>query len=410
MARSTVFRYKGKQQDPQQIGNNLKVDAVLTGTMDQQQDHLVINAELVKVADGSQIWGQQFSRNLSDLVAVQSEISSQIADQLKVRLTGEQKKQLAKPATENSEAYRLYLQGRYQWNKRSKEGFLKAIEYFNQAIEKDPTYALAYSGLAEVYGTDSSPFSTDVKIARGKAAALKALELNPNLAEAENSLGAAYWTEWNWDATQKAMKRAIELNPNYPTAHQWYGEFLAQCGKFEQARNELKRARELDPLSIVIISSSGLLEFLARNYAKAEEWQRRALDMDPNFPIAREGFMQSLEQQHKIEELFRYIENANPDEQTRKDVAEARQAYKEGGEKAALQLKLKFVLARDTDPFDIAVAYAQVNENDKAIDYLQKAFASRDSQVQIINVDPRFDNVRNDPRFQEMVRKLNLPK
>lgn len=410
MARSTVFRYKGKQQDPQQIGDNLKVDAVLTGTMNQQQDHLVINAELVKVADGSQLWGQQFNRNLSDLVAMQSDISNQIADQLKLRLTGEQRKQLSKQSTENSEAYRLYLLGRYQWNKRSKEGFLKAIEYFNQAIEKDPTYALAYSGLAEVYGTDSAPFSTEVKIARGKAAALKAIELNPNLAEAQNSLGAAYWGEWNWEGTEKAMRRAIELNPNYPTAHQWYGEFLAQCGKFEQARNEMKRARELDPLSLIIIASSGMVEFFARDYSKAEEYERRVLDMDPNFAIARQGFMQTMVKQRKFEELFQYIENSSPDEQTRKDVAEARQAYKEGGEKGLSQFNLKMILARDPNVIDIAVAYAEADQTDKAIEYLQKAFDIRDSNVQIIAIDPRFDNIRNDPRFQEMVRKLNLPK
>lgn len=407
MARSTVFRFKGKQQDPQQIGDNLKVDAVLTGTMDQQQNRLLINTELVKVSDGSQLWGQQFSRNLSDLLAVQNEISSQIAEQLKVRLSGEQKKQLIKQSTDNSEAYRLYLQGRYQWNKRSKEGYLKAIEYFNEAIEKDPTYALAYTGLAEAYVTDTSPFPLDVKLARGKAAALKALQFNPNLAEAHNSLAAAYSIEWNWEAAGKEFRKAIALNPNYPTAHQWYGEYLIPYGKFDEARAELKRARELDPLSLIIMATSGFLEFFAHDYPKAEEYSRRTLEMDNHFPLALIGIRQSMLIQKKYKELFDFADQLDLDDQTRKDVEEAKKAYESGGERAFFELQLKWFLTRGASSYEVAEAYAQLGNKDKAIEYLEKAFIQRDaSNLRLMKYDPWLDGIRSDPRFQKLEQEV----
>ncbi len=406
MARSTVFRYKGREQDPQKIGNELKVDAVLTGTLEQHQDHLEINTELVKVADGTQLWGQNYSRNLSDLRSIQNEISNQIADQLKIRLTGEQKKQIGKQTSVDSEAYRLYLQGRYQWNKRSREGFLKAIDAFNQAIERDPKYALAYAGLADCYATDSSPFDVDTKIQRGKTAALKAIELDPSLGEAYVSLAAIYSLEWNWKEAEKAFHRAIELNPNYPTAHQWYGEFLGQFGKFDEALQQLKRAQELDPLSLIINSTMGNLYYYKRDYAKAEEYQRKTLEMDPNFQLAQEFLLNELEQEGKYDEIFRVLEGSG-NEQTRKVVAEARKVYAQGGTRALLEFKLKSQLDH-ADAYNIACIYAELNEKNKTLEYLEKSVAARDTSAVYMNVEPLFDKIRQEPRFQALLRKMNM--
>jgi Tfp pilus assembly protein PilF len=356
------------------------------------------------------LWGQRFSRNLSDILAVQTEISNQIADQLKVRLSGEERKQLNKQSTVNSEAYQFYLQGRYQWNKRSREGFMKAIDYFNQAIEKDPVYARAYAGLADCYVTDSSPFPMDVRIPRGKSAALKAIQLDPSLGEAETSLAGVYSMEWDWEAASQAFRRAIQLNPNYPTAHQWYAEYLVQLGKKEEAIQEMKKALQLDPLSLIINTTTSYVYFLSRDYQKAEEYARKALDLDPHFQLAQDGLLQTLQQQHKYQEIFQYFEKSNPDEQTRKVLEDVKQAYQKEGEHGLLEFVLKMKLAGGSDAFDLAIAYAQLNEKEKACEYLEKSFQSRDSQVALINVDPVFDNIRTDPRFQELVRRLNLPK
>jgi TolB-like protein len=407
MARSTVFRYKGRNLDPQRIGNELKVDAVLTGTLQQQQDHLDINTELVKVADGSQIWGQNYSRNLSDLRAIQNEISNQIADQLKVRLTGEQKRQINKQTSVDSEAYRLYLQGRYQWNKRTKDGFLKAIEAFNQATERDPSYALAYAGLADCYATDSSPFPADVKFARGKAAALKAIELDPKLGEAQISLAAIYSLEFNWPEAEKAFKRGIQLSPNYPTGHQWYGEFLNQFGKFDDAIRELQRAQELDPLSLVIKSTLGAAYYFKGDYPKAEEWERKTLEMDNNFEMPRFWLMAVLEREGKFNEIFQLFEGSE-DPQLRKDMAEAREAYNKNGSRGFFEFKLNRQIAQHDSSYNMAITYAQLNDKEKALQCLEKSLSEHDSNITVVAIEPSFVNLRQDPRFQKILRRLNM--
>src|SRR5262249_6088987 len=221
MARSTVFRYRGSKDDPQRIGRELKVDAVVTGTMNRQAQALVIDAELVNVQDGSQIWGQQYTGNVSDVLTLQQNIGQQISEQVRPHLTGEQQKALTQKVTTSPQAYQLYLQGRFYWNKRTPEGFMKAIDYFNQAIEKDPDYALAYAGIADCYVTEGSPFPYELRVAKAQQAVEKALELDDSLAEAHTSKAAALSWILDWKGAEREFQRAIRLNPNYPTAHQW---------------------------------------------------------------------------------------------------------------------------------------------------------------------------------------------
>ena len=283
MARSTVFRYKNQNLDPQRIGKDLNVDAVLTGTMNQKGDNLIVNAELVNVRDGSQIWGHQYNQKTSDIMQVQKDLSEDISEKLRSRLTGEQMEKVAKNYTENADAYQLYMKGRYYWNKRTDEGIKKGIEYFQQAIEKDPSYALAYSGLADSYGVDTSPFPIEERNIKSKAAAKKALEIDDSLAEAHASLATSLQMERDWLGSDQQLKRALELNPNYATARQWYAENLLVLGKVEKSIAQIKKAQELDPFSLIINATFGWVLYHARHFDPAIEQYKKTLEMDSRF-------------------------------------------------------------------------------------------------------------------------------
>ncbi|MCI0447946.1 tetratricopeptide repeat-containing serine/threonine-protein kinase, partial [bacterium] len=291
MARGTVFTYKGKEVDPRKVGRDLNVDAVVTGSINQQENTLIIRADLVQVSDGTQIWGQQYNRNFSDILAVQSDISKEISEQLRLKLTGEEREKLTKQFTNNTEAYQLYLKGRYYWNKRTEEGLNKAIYYHQQAIDKDPKYALAYSALADCYIVMGDyEFLPPSEVARQtKQATTKALSLDESLAEAHNSFAGVKELEWNWEEAGKEYKRAIELNPNYATAHHWHSLYLSSMGRLDEALAEIKRAQELDPLSMMINKNVGDRYTNLGQYDKAIEQYRKTIEMDPNFGSGYEG-------------------------------------------------------------------------------------------------------------------------
>jgi tetratricopeptide (TPR) repeat protein len=291
MARGTVFTYKGKQVDPRKVGRDLNVDAIVTGSINQQENTLVIRADLVQVSDGTQIWGQQYNRNLSDILAVQSDISKEISEQLRIKLTGEEQKKLTKQYTTNTEAYQLYLKGRYYWSKRTPDGLKKAIDYLQQAIEKDPKYALAYAALADSYLVigDFELLPPAEVVRKSKEASTKALELDESLAEAHTSLAGVKELEWNWEEAQKEYQRAIELNPNYATTHHWYSLYLGAMGRQDESLTEIKRAQELDPLSMQISKNVADCLMLLHQYDKAIEQYRRIIEMDPNFATAYDG-------------------------------------------------------------------------------------------------------------------------
>ncbi len=291
MARSTVFRYKGKEADPQKVGQDLHVGAVLTGRLQERGNTLVIQAELVDVSKGTQLWGEQYNRKLADILAVQEEISREISEKLRLRLTGEEKTRMAKRPTENIEAYQLYLKGRYYWNKRTEEGFRRAIVYFSEATEKDPNYALAHAGLADSYIVLGyfSLLPAKEAYAKAREAATRALELDETLGEAHNALATAKADyDWDWPGAEREFKRAIELNPGYATTHQWYGRMLSELGRHEEALAEIKRAQQLDPLSLIINAVSGRILLYAGREDLAIEQLRKTLEIDPNFAHAHQ--------------------------------------------------------------------------------------------------------------------------
>src|SRR6266849_135899 len=281
---SSVFRYKGKEIDPIKAGQELGVSAVLSGRIVQRGDNLTISAELVDVRHNRLLWGEQYDRKMSDLLATQREIAREIVDKLKLKVSGEEGG-LVKHYTESNEAYQLYLKGRFYWNKRTGEAIKKSIEYFNQAIEKDPSFALAYAGLADSYIVPANSLPPREAMPKAKAAAVRALELDEALAEAHTSLGrvlAAF--DWNWTTAETEFKRAIELNPRYAVAHQWYGGWLGVMGRANEAIAESKRAQELDPVSPIVNFELALAFYYARDYDQAIEQFHKTLELDQNFP------------------------------------------------------------------------------------------------------------------------------
>src|SRR5438093_6171459 len=285
-ARSTVFHYKGKDVSPQQVGSELSVQAVLNGRVVQRGEQLTLSLELVNARTGDQIWGEQYNRKTTDLAALQSEIARDVSNKLRTKLSGAEEQRVTKSYTANSEAYQLYLKGRFYWNKRTLDDFNRAIPYFQQAIDKDPNYALAYSGLADSYAL-LSVFEGPPKewMPRAKAAAMKALALDDNLPEAHTSLAQiiAYY-DWDFAGAEREFRRAIELNPNYATAHHWHAENLSSLQRHNEALSEIRRALELDPLALITNRVYGDLLLNARRYDEAIEQYRKTIEMDPNFP------------------------------------------------------------------------------------------------------------------------------
>ncbi len=412
MARSTVFRYKGRETDPQEVGRDLNVRAVLTGRVLQLGDRLIIKAELVNVADGSQLWGEQYNRELSDIFALQEEIAQQISEKLRIKLTGEEKKRLTKRYTENTEAYQFYLKGRFYWNKRTSEAAKKGIEYFEQAIEKDPNYALAYAGLADSYALlggydvlrpkDSYP--------RARAAATKALEIDDTLAEAHTSIARIRMAfDWDWLAAEREFKRAIELNPNYATAHHWYGMYLVRMGRFDEALSEIKQAQKLDPLSLIINADMGAPLFFARQYDQAIEQHRKTLEMDLNFPPTHLRLGAAYEQkgmyQEAIAEYQRAIELSGDNTKTSVVLG---YAYAVSGRRAEAQKELDQLKEQSNSPYDIAMIYTALGDKEQAFEWLEKAYEDRSGGLVFLKVDPGLDSLRSDPRFADLLRRVGL--
>jgi len=345
--RSIVFRYKGKEIDTQKAGKDLNVRAVLTGRVVQRGETLSIQTELVDVAKVSQLWGEQYNRRLADVLAVQSEISREISDKLRLRLSSEQQKQLSKAATHNQEAYRLYLQGRYFWNQRTPGSLKKSIEYFEQAVEKDPAYALSFVGLADAYNVSSSYgiYRPADSFPRAKDAAVKALELDDSLAEAHTSMAAVKW-DWDrdWQGAEREFRRAIELNPGYANAHYFYAlDSLAPRGQLDGAIAEMKKALELDPMSLIINTNLGRIYFFERQYDTALEQFRKTLEIDPSFAVAHERIAEIYEQQGKYEAAVEELRFPISSEWTTKTRASIRRAYAAAGPRGYWRAKLEVV-------------------------------------------------------------------
>jgi serine/threonine protein kinase/Flp pilus assembly protein TadD len=420
MARSTVFRYKGREVDPQTVGRELGVRAVLTGRALQLGDRIVISTELVDAADGSQLWGEQYRRNFSDIFALQEEISQEISEKLRLKLTGAEKKRLTKRYTDNTEAYSLYLKGRYYENKFFNEAAItRAIEYFQQAIDCNPTYALAYAGLADCYIRLSHTNVTPSKdgFAKARAAVMKALEIDDTIAEAHISLAKIKSTfDWDFPAAEEEYKRAIEINPNYATAHHAYGRHLMIMGRFDEATVEIRRASELDPLSLIINADLSAPLFFAQQYDRAIESLRKTLEMDPNFALAhgRLGIAYAFKGMYEeaIAEYQRVIELSGSRVETPGISAVLAQAYAASGrgdQARDILNRLKEQSQRGyVSPNDIAEIYAAVGEKDQAFEWLEKAYDLRSSDLRFLKVSQSMDSLRLDPRFADLLRRVGF--
>jgi eukaryotic-like serine/threonine-protein kinase len=416
IARSSVFRYKGKEVDPVAVGKELGVRAVLTGRMMQRDDTMLISAELIDIRDNKQLWGEKYQRKLADMLSVQREIAREITNNLRPTLSGVDRSLAEKQHTTNAEAYQLYLKGRFYWNKRTSADFQKAIGFFQQAIDHDPNYALAYTGLADSYAlmTAYTAERSGEVMPKAKAAALKALELDDRLAEAHASLGqiAAYY-DYDFPTAEREYRRALDLNPNYATAHQWLAEHLSAMKRFDEALAEIKRALELDPLSIIINRIYADILVDARRFDEAIEQFHKTIELDPNFPTAHFFLGRAYEAQGMYDKAVgEYNKSAALSGFPPEQLAKMNEAYAKGGWKGFVQAVLDYALhASKTppSPFVMAGYYTRLGQKEEALAWLQKGYEQRDFRMIMLSVDFGFDSLRSDPRFVELVRKIGLP-
>ncbi|MCA1602108.1 MAG: protein kinase, partial [Acidobacteria bacterium] len=416
MAWSTVSRYRNMQVDPREAARDLGVRAVLTGRVMQLGDRLVIKTELVDARDGSHLWGESYSCEPSDILGIEAEISRAISERLLVRLTSEERKQLTRRYPDNVEAYHAYLKGRYFWNKRSEEGLKKGIEHFQQAIDEDPGYAAAYAGMSDCYTILVVRYglASEEGIPKAKAAAMKALEIDDTLAEAHTSLAHSLLHNWEWDKAEREFKRAVELNPNDANAHNFYAEYLRAMGRVEQAIKVTKRAQELDPLSLNHSTNVANELYFARRYDQAIEQCQETLEMDRNFFWAHYRLGQAYEQKGIFEEAIAAIQRAvelSPDN-IEVLAALGRVLAVAGRREEARRIVDQLEAGmehRHSWHYDIALIYAGLGEDDRAFECLEKGYEWRDGMMIHLNVEPGFDSLRSDPRFQDLVRRMGLP-
>jgi serine/threonine protein kinase/Tfp pilus assembly protein PilF len=417
MAQSTVFRYKGREINPQTVGRELGVRTVLTGTIAQRNGSLIIGTELVDVATGSQLWGAQYNRKLGDIFIIQEEISNEISGKLRLHLTPAEKKRLARRHTESAEAYQLYLKGRYHWSKWTEEGSDKGIEYFRQAVEKDPSYALAYSGLADSYvllGWNSHLPPKDT-FPKAKAAAIKALRFDEDLAEAHTSLAAPLWlSDWDWLEAEAEFKRSLQLGPAYPTANHWYAEYLMTMGRTDEAIARIKRSHELDPLSLIINVAVGWSYYLARRYEEAIEQLRRTVELERNYPVTHWILGLVYRKTGRYEMAIAEGENgvALSGGSSLMRAALAHTYGTVNKTKDALEILeslTKLAQQKYVAPYFLAGIYVGIGENDHALEQLARAYEEKSHWLIYLDIDPSMDNLRDDPRFQDLVRRVGLP-
>jgi eukaryotic-like serine/threonine-protein kinase len=417
MAQSTVFRYKGRGIDPQTVGRELNVRAVLTGRMMQSGGSLRIGTELVDVATGSQLWGAQYDRKPGDIFAIQDEISNEISGNLRLKLTRAEKKRLTKRQTDDAEAYRLYLKGRHHWNRWTEEGFYKAIEYFQQAVNKDPGYALAYAGLADSYvllGWNSYLPSKDA-FPKAKVAAMEALRLDSALGEARTPFAAVLWLhDWQWQEAQTEFKRSLVINPTYPTANHWYAEYVMTMGRHSEAITRMQNSQELDPLSLIISDAIGWSLYMARRYDEAIEQLQRTVELDPNYPVTYWVLSLSLRKMGRydlaIAEGEKGVSLSGGSPMMRAALAQTLGAA--GRKEKAIEILddlTKLAKQKYVAPYFFAGIHVDLGENDRAMECLEKSYEEHSHWLIYLHMDPGLDALRSNPRFQDLLQRIGLP-
>jgi len=415
--RSTVFRYKGKSVDPQEAGIELGVRAVFSGRIMQVRNAIVLKAELIDVANQSQLWGEQYRHQNKDLFTLETEISEDLSEKLRLRLTGEEKKKLVKRYTENTEAYHLYLKGRYFTNKRTTDWIKKGIEHFQQAIDLDPNYALAYAGLADAYSFLAS--STGGQPPRevypkAEAAALQALELDDTLGEAHSTLGfCRLLFDWDFATAEREYKRAIELSPNYANAHDGYSFYLKATGQHEAAIKACERAQTLDPLSMFATLSLGWAYYFARDYDRALAQARRVLDMDANFGFAHWHAGKTYLQRGQFTEAVTYMRQAlNLIGGTPPFISFLGHAYARAGKhreaRQMLNQLLRLANKQYVSAYLVAILYLGLGEIDETFAWLEQAYEERSGFLAFIGVEPMLDGLRGDVRFEDLLERVGV--
>lgn len=414
---SAVLPFIEKSSSPQAVGEKLNVETILEGIIRHDAEHWSVSVQLVKANDGTILWAGKFDEAAADSLKIQDSISSQIVEALSLKISDEDRATLTRRSTNDAEAFQLYLRGRYSWNKRTTAGLKESIEYFKTALDRDPTYALAYAGLADAYALLSEynaapPVETFPK---AKAAATRALEIDPNLAEAHTTLAyvlAEY--DWNFAEAEREYRRAIELSPNYPTARQWYSELLTAMRRFDEAERQIKKAQELDPLSPIVQTVVGLALYYKRDYVGAIAQCQKTIDENPNFPFAYVCLAIAYEKLQKPDESFaaelKCWKLLGIDE---KIPPALEQAYRSGGRENFLRglLAIHDAMARSryNPAFNKALVYARLGDGERTLEWLEKSYQERFKYVIYLAGEPSFDFLRDDPRFQALLKKIGLP-
>lgn len=416
LAPSTVFRFKGKDVDPQEIGSLLKVRAVMLGRVMQLGEKLVIRSELVNVADGSLIWGEQYDRTLSDLLATQDEIAKAITESLKLKLTRQDQIRLSKRYTANTEAYNLYLRGRYFWNRYDKEWVLKSIEAFEQAIEIDASYALAYTGIADAYFRLSNIHASPLEVLpKAKEAALKAVEIDNDLAEAHSSLGLLrVYYDHDWAAAEREFTRALELNPDLTLAHQRYGTYLKLMGRFDESFAHYKQALELDPFSLQININLATIHYLKEDSEIAIAHLKKTLELEPNYMPTHFVLGNAYIQQGNWDQAIAEFELIyRRDDEAYLALGFLGYCHAMAGRRAEAE-SLKNILQdvsrrKYVSPYGIIIICVALGQIDQAMELFEQLYAERNDWLVWLKVSPKLKHLHSDPRFRDLLRRIGFP-
>lgn len=413
---SAVLKYTGLKDDPLLVGRELNVDALLTGVIQREGENVRVSVQLVSVKDGITLWAEKFDEKFTNIFAIQDSISDQVVHSLELQLSGEERKQIKKSYTDSPEAFQLYLKCRYYWNQRTADGLRKSLEYAQQAIDIEPTYAPAYVGLADSFsllGAQHSVLPPRESFPRARAAAQRALEIDPMMAEAYASLGfieCCY--AWDWAAAEKNYLKAIALKPNYPTAHHWYGELLTILGRAGEASGQLQMAQEFDPLSMAINADNAASSYYARQYEKSEAQLCNLLELNSKFVRAQVLLGKVYTQQGKHDQALETLQHAlslSPmDHVTLSTLARTQAVAGKVNEARQTLDELKTLATRRyLSSGSIALIYASLGETDVAFEWLNKAFENRDIEMIWLKVDPVFDPLRSDTRFADLVKRVS---
>ena len=417
ISRTSVMAYKGARKPMPQIARELNVDAVVEGTVLHSGDQVRITAQLIEASTDKHLWSQSYEGEFRDTLALQKRVAREIADQIRINLTPQEQAALKNVRVVNPEAYESYLKGRYFWNKRTADGLKAALAYFNQAIEEDPKYAQAYSGLADTYALlgdwQYAVMIPKEAFPKAKAAAIKALELDSALGEAHNSLAFVLdGFDWDFDSAGKEFRRAIELNPGYATAHHWYAWHLSLLGRYDEAIAEMRKAENLDPLSLIINADLAELLVLAHSYDESIQQSRKTIEMDPNFALAHNQLAQAYLQKHMYDKAVAELQNAvQLSGGSPTSIANLARAYVLSGNRSEAEKLLSDLKKRSNPGYsnasEIAMIYASLGDTDQAMSWLEKGYEERFNPGVLLR--PGFDPLRSDSRFQNLVHRIGLP-